>query len=310
MGGSGRHHLVIHETPNPINKLPSLVMGSQPIDNQLYIFSNEERREFLDAEPKAEPFLRPYVGAQELLSNKKRWILTLHDASPALLEQLPLVRDRMRRVVEFRRKSSRAGTNKLAETPTQWQLNVVPNEPFIVIPGNSSSNREYVPLAYLHPPIVPSNALYVLSGASLPTFGILSSAMHMCWLDYIGGRLGDGYRYSAGIVFNTFPLPRVSQSSLERITPFVQEIFRARAQYKDSTLGQMYTSLIMPTDLRRAHRKLDSAVDRLYRKSGFTSNQERFEFLMKMYEEMIAPLSKPGKGRRRKKSKSLPSKGE
>ena len=37
---------------------------------------------------------------------------------------------------------------------------------------------------------------------------VLTSAMHMAWLRYIGGRLKSDYSYSASVlVYNTFPMP-------------------------------------------------------------------------------------------------------
>jgi len=39
----------------------------------------------------------------------------------------------------------------------------------------------------------------------------------------------------------------------------------------------------MPADLVKAHRALDSAVDRMYRRSPFMSDDERFGLLLEMY---------------------------
>ena len=309
LNGAVNSHLVIYETQNPINELPRLVMGTKPIDGGNYIFNKKGMDGFLSKEPEAEQLFRPYIGAKELLSSLDRWILYLQKASPALLARLPLVKERMSLVKEFRLASKAPSTRELAKTPELYHLNVIPADSFIAIPGNSSSDREYVPIAYLSPPTIPSNSMYVLENASLSTFGILISAMHMCWLHNIGGRLGDACRYSKGIVYNTFPMPKASKSQLEKIEILALGVLEARKEH-DATLLEMYSPITMPTALRKAHEKLDRAVDRLYRKSGFSSEQERFEFLMKMYEEMIAPLSKPGKGRRRKKSKPSPSKGK
>ena len=54
----------------------------------------------------------------------------------------------------------------------------------------------------------------------------------------------------------------------------------------------------MPPDLRRAHRRLDRAVDGLYRRGGFSSERERVEHLFALYEKERAPL-KPGRGPKR-----------
>ena len=58
---------------------------------------------------------------------------------------------------------------------------------------------------------------------------------------------------------------------------------------------------LMPAELRRAHRALDQAVDRLYRKALFDSDWERVEHLFALYEKMTAGLlAAPSKSKRRK----------
>ena len=58
-----------------------------------------------------------------------RWILALYDASPDVLARLRLTRERIAAVREFRSKSSDVGTRKLADTPTLYHLNVIPEAP-------------------------------------------------------------------------------------------------------------------------------------------------------------------------------------
>ncbi|MGH6993462.1 MAG: type IIL restriction-modification enzyme MmeI [Caulobacteraceae bacterium] len=48
--------------------------------------------------------------------------------------------------------------------------------------------------------------------------------------------------------------------------------------------------------LRKAHRALDLAVDRLYRKRPFESDRERVEHLFGLYEAMTAPMLPAPKG--------------
>ncbi len=63
----------------------------------------------------------------------------------------------------------------------------IPPAPFLVIPEVSSERREYVPIGWLEPPIIPSNLVRILEHATLADFGLLTSAMHMAWLRHIGG---------------------------------------------------------------------------------------------------------------------------
>ena len=295
-------HLTVREESAPVNGLPKLISGSQPIDNGQYIFSSEQARdEFLSAEPAAAPFLRPYVSALDYLRNRHRWILALHDAPPNVLAGMPIVRERIARVREFRSRSKRKQTLMLADYPTRYNVNVIPTAPFLVVPEVSSERRDYVPIGWLEPPTIPSNLVRILENATPIHFALLTSAMHMAWLRHIGGRLKNDYRYSIGLVYNTFPMPP-AKADLSKLDPLAQAVLDARDAYPDATLADLYDPDLMPPKLRRAHQAIDRAVDRLYRRTGFTSERERAEHLFMLYEKMHAPLGigiKKPKRRRR-----------
>ena len=298
-GGLSDPHLVVREESAPINGLDRLVIGSKPIDGGNYIFGAEERAAFLDAEPGAAPYLRPYIGAREYLQGGARWILALHDAPPEVLVRLPLVRDRIAAVRTIRGASSSAPTRKLAATPTLYHVNVIPTAPFLVVPKVSSERREYAPIGWLEPPTIPSDLVFVLQGATLADFALLTSAMHMAWLRHIGGRLESRYRYSIGLVYNPFPMPPEG-ADLSKLEPLAQAVLDARSEHPDATLANLYDPDLMPPNLRRAHQALDRAVGRLYRRNGFASERERVEHLFALYEKMCAPLTVATKVKRRR----------
>ena len=302
-GGLSDPHLVVRKENAPLNGMGRLIIGSKPIDGGNYIFDSAERGVFLDAEPEAAPWLRPFIGAREYLQGGERWILALHDAPPEVLAQLPRVRERIAGVRTFREESKSTQTQKLAATPTLYHVNVVPTTPFLVIPESSSERREYAPIGWLEPPTIPSNLVRILSDATLSDFALLTSAMHMAWLRYIGGRLKSDYRYSIGIVYNTFPTPPegVSLSSLKRMA---QAVLDARADHPGATLAELYDPDLMPPNLRRVHRALDRAVDRLYRRTGFHSERERVEHLFALYEKMRTPLVSRLSAKKRKRQKA------
>ena len=308
-GGLADPHLTVREESRPINGMSLLRYGSQPIDGGHTIYDIEERAAFLEVEPDAAPFLRPFVGAREYLQGGGRWILTLHDASPTTLSRLPLVRERIAAVREYRLTSKRAVTRELASFPTEFAFTTIPTAPFLVIPEVSSERREYVPIGWLEPPVIPSNLVRVLDNATLADFALLTSAMHMAWLRHVGGRLKSDYRYSIGLVYNTFPTPPGfgnESTDLSKLEPLAQVVLAARAAHPGTTLADLYDPDLMPPKLRRAHRTLDHAVDRLYRAKGFASERERVEHLFMLYEKMRAPLAaamkaKPKRRRARRK---------
>ena len=299
-GGLSDSHLVVREESAPINGMGRLISGSQPIDDGEYIFNAEERADLLEAEPDAAPLLRPYVGAREYLQGGERWILALQEASPTALKGLPLVRERIAAVRRFRAKSNRKSTLAIADYPTKYNVEVIPTAPFLVIPESSSERREYAPIGWLEPPTIPSNLVRILSNATLANFALLASAMHMAWLRHIGGRLKSDYRYSIGIVYNTFPMPP-DGADLSKLEPLAQAVLDARAVHPSATLADLYDPDLMPPNLRRAHQALDRSVDRLYRRAGFASERKRVEHLFMLYEKVCAPLELAARGKSKRR---------
>ena len=292
-GGLSNPHLVVREESAPINGMGKLIIGSKPIDGGNYIFNAEERAAFIAAEPDAPPYVRPFIGAREYLQGGERYILALHDAPPDKLAKMPAVRERVAAVRDYRRASKSAPTRQLAETPTLYHVNVLPKSPFLVIPEVSSERREYAPIGWLEPPVIPSNKLRLLSNASLYDFALLTSAMHMAWMRAVTGRMKSDYMYSVGVVYNTFPTPPES-ANRSKLEPLAQAVLDARAAHPGATLAQLYDPDLMPPNLRKAHQALDRAVDRLYHPKGFTSERERVEHLFTRYEKIRAPLTSKG----------------
>ena len=286
-------HQVAREEGRPINGLRQLLTGSQPIDDRRYIFNSEQRDSFLSEEPGAEQFMRPFVGAREYLRGIDRWILALHEVPPHVLSSLPLVQRRIKAVRDFRGKSKRPLTRQLAQTPREWQINLLPARPFLVLPEVSSERREYIPIGWLEPPTIPSNLLKVLEDATLAEFGLLMSAMHMAWMRAVAGRMKSDYRYSVGVVYNTFPVPEgfSDHSVAAKLDAPAQTVLDVRAAHPDATLADLYDPDLMPPSLRKAHRDLDRAVDRLYRSRPiFKSESERLQHLFGLYEQMTGTL--------------------
>ena len=299
-------HLTVKDLHHPLSSRSIMQRGVQPTDGGYFIFSDQEQSGFIEVEPNAEKFFRPFIGAREHINGLSRWILFLEEATPTELRSMPLVIERIRRVREMRLASKKAATVKLADRPTQLEGRSIPTAPFLVVPEVSSERREYVPIGWLEPPVIPSNLVRVLENASLADFALLTSAMHMAWLRHVGGRLKSDYRYSIGLVYNTFPTPP-ADANLSKLEPLAQAVLDARAAHPDATLSDLYDPDLMPPNLLLAHQSLDRTMDRLYRRTGFASERERVEHLFMLYEKMRAPLealmkAKPKRRRPRRRS--------
>ena len=295
--------LVIQRERKSSFGLPKIGVGTKPVDGGNYILNLEEKEELTEREPEAARLLRPFIGGREFIHDIERWLLHVSGAHPSLLRSMPAVMSRVRATGEFRRNQAGKLGKSLADTPTAYHVTVVPTGDFLVIPEVSSERREYAPIGYISPPAIPSNQLLVVQDATLPLFGLLTSAMHMTWLRHVGGRLKSDYRYSSGLVYNTFPTPPGDAADLSKLEPLAQAVLHARAAHPDSTLADLYDPDLMPPNLRRAHHALDRAVDRLYRKSGFASERERVEHLFMLYEKMRAPLEASAKSRPKRRAR-------
>jgi len=273
---------------------PDLIMGSKPVEGGHYIFTDEEKSAFLSQEPKAEKFFRPFIGAQEFIHGQSRWILALQQAQPHELRNLPKVAQRIEAVKAFRLASKKAPTRELAKMPILFEGNILPDKPFLVIPRVSSEQRDYIPIGYMQPPVIPSDAVQIMQNAELWHFAILTSKIHMAWVRQFAGRLKSDYRYSVGVVYNAFPWPedlKENTKAQEKLSELAQNILDARNKYPEATLADLYNNATMPPDLRKAHAVLDKAVDKLYQSKPFNDDSERVALLFARYEALTAQRS-------------------
>jgi hypothetical protein len=117
--------------------------------------------------------------------------------------------------------------------------------------------------------------------------GIITSMMHMAWMRTVAGRLKSDYRYSSVLCYNTFPFPSISNLQKQGITQCVFRILEEREKNSQKTLAQLYDPDKMPDGLREAHRQNDEIIEKCYRSKPFKSDEERLEYLFKLYEQMI-----------------------
>lgn len=158
---------------------------------------------------------------------------------------------------------------------------------YLVVPRVTSERRKYVPIDILPCEIITTNQVLMVDHADVYDFSILTSEMHNDWMRTVAGRLKSDYRYSASLVYNTFPWPEASEVQKAKISDLGEEILLTRADYPDKTLAQLYDPDKMPDPLRQAHRDLDLAVEQLYRAKPFEDAAERVAFLFKRYEQLI-----------------------
>jgi len=291
--------VVLPRRSQPLCAVPEIGIGNKPIDGGHYLFTTEEKAEFLQREPAAEPFFRRWIGADEFINGYEHWCLWLGNCPPQQLRAMPEAMKRVEAVRAERLASKSPPTQRLADTPTRFHVEFMPERPFMVIPEVSSERRLYVPLGYLEPPTLASNKLRLLPDATLYHFGVLSSTQHMAWTRYTCGRLESRYQYSISIVYNNFPWPSPTDAQRTAIEAAAQGVLDARAAHPGSSLADLYDPLTMPPDLVRAHQVLDRAVDAAYGYKGAPTDAARVAFLFGLYQQLtsLLPAEKPKKRR-------------
>ncbi len=283
----------------PMCQVPEMGIGNKPIDGGHYLFTDEEKTEFVKREPKAGPYFRQWLGADEFLYDYHRWVLWLGDCPPQILRDMPLVMERVEAVRKFRLASKSAPTRKIAERPTRFHVENMPKEGYLVIPKVSGERRVYIPVGFIPSIVICSDLLQLIPDASNFHFGVLSSAMHMAWVRYVAGRLESRYRYSNQIVYNNFPWPQdVGDKQKAAVEKAAQGVLDARQQFPNASLADLYDPVSMPPALREAHTALDRAVDAAYGKKSFNSDAERVAFLFDLYQKYTTLLPAVEKSKR------------
>lgn len=276
---------------NPINKVPTIVFGSMPNDGGYLLLSKVEKEEYLKLENQGKKFVREFTGGEEFINKIERYCFWLVDANPSDINICPLLKNRIEKVKEYRLKSTRLATNKLAQFPSLFGEIRQPKTSYILIPNLSSGLRKYIPIGFKPKEVVASNLALIIPNATIFNFGILTSFMHMVWVRSTCGMLSTSLRYSNKLVYNNYPWPEnPSDQQIKLIEEKAQKVLDARAMFPNSSLADLYDPLTMPPALVKAHNELDKAVDQAYRTQAFASESKRMEFLFDLYEKYTAAI--------------------
>lgn len=282
----------IYSRSKPICDVPEMGIGNKPIDGGFYLFTDEEKDDFLKKEPKAEGFFHPWLGSKEFIHGYHRWCLWLGEATFSDLKQLPECRKRVEQVREYRLASKSAGTRKIADKPTRFHVENMPEGSSIIIPEVSSSRRKRVPMGFVGPEIFCSNKVRLIPNASLYHYGILQSQFHNAWVRIVTGRLKDDYQYSANIDYNNFVWPEPTESQHEEVERCAQAVLDARDAQEGATLADMYdpkNETFFP-ELMTAHKALDAAVEAAYGVDFGGDEEKIVAHLFNLYAKKVGEL--------------------
>ncbi len=277
--------IYIESRQKPLSDIPEMNFGNMPADGGKLLFTSEEKDIFILKEPQSSKYFKKIISAYEFLNGRERWCLWLEGVNNEEINSMPLVKNRIDELHEIRLASSRP---QLAETPHLFaQITQQKDKDFILIPRHSSENREYIPMGFFSSEFVAHDSCLIIATEEPYLFGLIHSKIHMCWVRAVAGKIKTDFRYSKDVVYNNFPFPKITESQKDEIRNYVFKVLGVRENFSEKTLAQLYDPEKMPHELKDAHHQLDLAIDKCYRSKPFENDEERLEYLFKLYEQMI-----------------------
>jgi hypothetical protein len=272
----------ISKLTKQIDNYPEMKFGNMPVDGQNLLIDNDEYQELSNNQNSAKllEFVKPFVGAREFISGKKKWCLWLKDVPPNEWSASNEIVRRVENVKTLRSNSKRMATKRLANQPYLFGEIRQPSSDFILIPRVSSSKREYIPIGFFNKDSIAGDSCILIPNGNLELFSILNSSVHMTWVKYICGRLKDDYRYSIEIVYNNFPFAEIEEIDQNKLSELSKSILEYRKN-SGQTLKTLYDPILMPIELRRLHEKINKLVYKIYELPSDTTDAE---IMSKLFE--------------------------
>lgn len=270
-----------------------MLRESQPTDGGNLIVEISDYPQ-VAADPIAAKYLRPFRMGREVVRGLDRWCLWMHteDFDPRDIDLSPILKERVRACATFRQGSKKKATVLGAQTAHLFQENHQPSEPYVAIPRVVSETRPFYTAAHLSEDVIAGDQLYTALDPDGFLFAIISSSMFITWQRAVGGHMKSDLRFSNKIVWNTLPLPAVSDKQRAAIIAAGQGVLDTRAEQPGVSLADMYNPLAMAPSLLKAHRALDRVVDRAFgARKALETNEQRLAILFKRYQEMTATNS-------------------
>ena len=288
-------NLVISARPKPLSALPTMTRGSSPVDGGHLLLDRQERDELLKTAPLASRFLKPLMGSEEFINAIDRYCIWVSAEDFSTAASIPELSRRFGLVAESRLESSKAQTRELSKTPYRFGENRYRPRQSIVVPSISSGLRNYIPIGFTGPEVVLTKNAFAVYDAEPWLFSILTSRMHMTWVQAVCGRMRINYSYANTIVYNNLPVPKLSNQHVQELEDAAFHVLDIREYHAELTLADLYDPARMPQDLSAAHQQIDDLVDSIYSKTTYESDQERLSDLFTMYEAMVQSSAKAGR---------------
>lgn len=279
----------VQKSNDPIGEQSTMLFGNMPRDGGHLFMNTSLAKQIVAEDVDARPFIRRFVGSDELINAKLRYCLWIDDKNVEAAKMSPFISQRLALVSESRSESDAASTRQFAERPHRFvQIAGVANSTQILVPGVSSENRPYLPCDYLTAECIASNKCFALYDAPLWNLALVASRLHWVWIATVCVRLRLDFSYSNTLGWNTFPVPTLTEKHKADLTRCAEDILLAREHFFPATIADLYGPGEMPEELSQAHERNDEVLERIYIGRRFKNDTERLEKLFEQYTRMTA----------------------
>jgi hypothetical protein len=275
--------------------LASMDYGNKPVEGGHLILTQDEKEALVEREPRASAFVRPFMGADEVVNGYRRYCLWITPETVAEAEAIPAIAERIREVKAFRAKSTDAYVReKLLPLSYRFKQVFTAENHSILVPSVTSERRPYLPVERVGADVIASNLNQVLYDAPEWCIALIASRLHLIWVANVCGKLETRFRYSNTLGWNTFPVPKFSEDQLAELSASARRILKCRYSHFPKTIAELYDPDKMPDDLRAVHRENDDLLETMYIGRPFRNDTERLEKLFKLYAAKVKSQDKKG----------------
>ncbi|MCL4778620.1 MAG: lactate dehydrogenase [Gammaproteobacteria bacterium] len=283
----------VQKAQEPIGQHARMLFGNMPRDGGHLFLDRCLAERVIAEDARAQPFVKRFVGSEELINGRLRYCLWIEDAEVDVAKTSHFVAQQLKLVAENRSQSEAESTRQFARQPHRFvQIAGSAKEAVIVVPRVSSENRPYLPVDYLTSDFVVGDRNFALYDAPLWNLALIASRLHWVWIGAVCVRLEMRFSYSNTLGWNTFPIPTLTDKNKADLTRCAEDILLAREAHFPATIADLYDPENMPANLREAHERNDETLERIYIGRRFRNDTERLEKLFELYTKMTAGAAK------------------
>jgi hypothetical protein len=281
-------NVIVEAMTSPADSRGRMLRGNMPNDGGHLVLTSEEAEHLTASHPDAGRFIKSFIGSRDFIQGLPRYCIWIEDHQTKAALQIPMIAERVQQVRSVRLQGGQQARAS-ADIPHKFVFAPHRDQTTILVPRHFSERRRYVTVGLFEGSHeIVADSASVIYGATLIDFSVLSSRLQLVWMDTVAGRIKTDYRYSGTLVWNTFPIPTLTEKNKADLTHCAEDILLAREHHFPATIADLYDPEAMPADLRSTHDRNDEVLERIYIGRRFKNDTERLEKLFDLYTKMTS----------------------